>query len=578
MVSFTPSGRNLARVLLLGAVAGVPLAASAGHPTAGSPTVVSTEAGAVRGVVRNGALEFRGIPYAAPPTGQRRWAQPTAAQPWSGLRDASAFGPACPQEARFGITERSENEDCLSLNVSVPADRKPGERLPVLVYIHGGAFVGGSSNLYRLDRLAREGRLVVVSPNYRVGVFGFMAHPALASNGFNGNYGLEDQRFALAWVRRNVAAFGGDQGNVTIGGESAGAGSICMHLATPERSKGLFDKAFILSAGCFSRLKTTAEAQDSGAELARLVGCGMSLDPAVCLRSRSVATWLAAQGQYAQTDPSDLIAISPSVGDRSLPRFPRDAAENGAIVEVPVLMGGARHELRLYVAYAVQAGYAITAANYPKALRLFYGDKEPQVAAQYPPGASPPATYGSVLSSYNPKLSINNCAYLRTADSFRARMPVYEFEFADNRALVLGVGIAPPDPGFALGAVHSAALNDLFPNYSNTSRINAPELEAASQKLASTMVASLASFARSGQPNGTGLPAWPVYRGGATVMLWDTPQPRPYDASAYHRCDFWRQLYPAQLGLTAQNRPTQGGQMPKRQTSRNQVDNGGKLF
>ncbi|MBM5804245.1 MAG: carboxylesterase family protein, partial [Cyanobacteria bacterium K_DeepCast_35m_m2_155] len=512
----------------------------------------TTEQGPIRGVRRHGADEYRGIPYAAAPTGQRRWQLPRAPQRWQGIRDGSSFGPACPQEARYGITERSDSEDCLSLNVSVPADRKPGERLPVFVFIHGGAFVGGSSRLYRLDKLAREGRMVVVTPNYRVGVLGFMAHPALATGGVNGNLGLEDQRFALAWVQRNIAAFGGDPANVTVGGESAGAGSICMHLAATERSHGLFHKAFILSSGCFSRLKTTAEAEQVGLELARSAGCGSARDPARCMRSKPVSTWLRVQGQWSRRNPNDLIAISPSVGDRALPRYPRQAARSGgSMLEVPLMMGGARHELRLYVAYAIQAGQTITAANYSKALALFYGDKAAQVAKRFPPGASPAATLGAVISSYNPDLYINNCAFLNAAAWFRSRMPVFAFEFADNNAPVLGIGIAPPDPGIELGAVHSAALNYFFPKFSNNSRINAADLNPASQQLADAMVTSLAAFARSGRPDASGGATWPPYAGQSTVMLWDAQGPRLYDASRQHQCNFWAQLYPERLSEPA---------------------------
>lgn len=548
--------RPLARGVALTGLLGLLLLVAPVPTPAADGAVVTTEGGRIRGVVRNGALEFRGLPYAAPPTGTRRWSLPQPAQPWEGVRDGSAFGAACPQEARFGITERSENEDCLTLNISTPADQRAGEKLPVFVYIHGGAFVGGSSNLYRLDKLAREGRMVVVSANYRVGLFGFMAHPSFASNGFNGNYGLEDQRFALAWVKRNIAAFGGDPKNVTVAGESAGAGSICMHLATPERSKGLFEKALILSAGCFSPLKTQQEAETTGQVLAGDVGCGLALDPLACMRDKDVATWLKVQGTFTAKDPTDLIAISPVVGNRALPRRARDAAQSGTLLQVPLLMGGARNELRLYVGYAVQAGYPVTTANYPKALQLFYGNKEPVVARRYPPGDAPAADFGSVLSSFNPKLAINNCSYLNAAAVFSQHMPVHEFEFADNKALVLGVGIAPPDPGFELGAVHSAALNYLFPNFSNTSRIDAADLPQASQTLATLMVKAVAAFAHTASPNGEGLPRWPLFKGGPTVMLWDTPAAGVYDASRFHQCDFWRQLYPQDLSTA---NPTQAG-------------------
>lgn len=173
-----------------------------GYSELKTTSIIQTSLGSVEGLLRNGVYEYRGIPYAKPPTGNLRWATP---QPITTLGShifkAHNFGAPCPQQVRFNLTEESLTEDCLSINVAVPADIKPGEKLPVLFWIHGGGFVGGSSNLYRLDKLAREGRLVVVSANYRLGVLGFMPLPVFAENGYNGNYGLEDQRLAMQWVR-----------------------------------------------------------------------------------------------------------------------------------------------------------------------------------------------------------------------------------------------------------------------------------------------------------------------------------------------------------------------------------------
>jgi para-nitrobenzyl esterase len=194
--------------------------------------------------------------------------------------------------ARFGLTEASDEEDCLSLNVSRPRSIPAGRRLPVLVWIHGGAFVGGSSNLYRLDALARR-NLVVVSPNYRLGVLGFMPHPAF-DQASNGNLGLMDQREALRWVQRNIAAFGGDPTNVTIAGESAGAGSICAHLAAPELSGGLFHKAVLISGGCLAPLPTVQAYSTLGSEIAAAVGCRQANREALlaCLRAQPLSQLL----------------------------------------------------------------------------------------------------------------------------------------------------------------------------------------------------------------------------------------------------------------------------------------------
>ena len=252
------------RLLFLGFLVNL-AACSGGTSTQALAPVVQISSGSVQGVVRSYTLpestdtlatksysvyEYRGIPYALAPTGNRRWALP---EPVTSLGSrvfkAYNFGPACPQQARFNLTEASSNEDCLSINVTTPAGTKAGDNLPVLIWIHGGAFIGGSSNLYRLDQLAAEGGLVVVSMNYRLGALGFMPNPAFqmtsSSGTYNGNYGLEDQRLAMRWVQQNIAAFGGDKTNVTIAGESAGAASVCMHLSAPSQVTGLFHKAIV---------------------------------------------------------------------------------------------------------------------------------------------------------------------------------------------------------------------------------------------------------------------------------------------------------------------------------------------
>jgi para-nitrobenzyl esterase len=334
-------------------------ASSSSVPIIGSDSglTIRTDKGAVQGVVRNSVQEFRGIPFAAAPIGDLRWGMPQPALPWEGVKDASRFGNACAQQARYSLTQQSLDEDCLTLNVSRPLDMKPGEKLPVLFWIPGGAFVGGATSLYRLDKLANEGRLVVVSANYRLGVFGFMAHPAFDA-ATNGDLGLEDQRFAMAWVQRNIAAFGGDPDNVTIAGESAGAGSVCMHLISPERVSGLFHKAIVQSAGCLQPMPTVEESLTSSNALWKKVAAKFGCDTGAtagsaaslaCMRGKKVEDLLTAQGEAS----SGVMSFGPSIGNSSVPRSGSDAAATGNLVKVPLLMGGTRDELRLYAAYAV---------------------------------------------------------------------------------------------------------------------------------------------------------------------------------------------------------------------------------
>jgi para-nitrobenzyl esterase len=241
-----------------------------------------------------------------------------------------------------------------------------------------------------------------------------------------------------------------------------------------------------------------------------------------------------------------------------------DALRHGQVLAVPLLMGGARDELRLYVGYDQQSqdpNRMVTADNYKQQLIAKYGYKPEQINEDRPrqilgrfPLQDPrraPEQVGSVMSHYNPAVGINNCLYLHTASAFRrlAKVPVYQFEFADPKALVLGVGIAAePNPGMEFGAVHSAALNYLFPNLSNTQRIDAPDLPADSQLLAGQMQDMVASFATRGVPVAPGLPVWPIYNSGRDdVMLLVPKRSALHDAEAAHFCSFWRQLYPDHL-------------------------------
>lgn len=517
-------------------------------------SVVKTEAGSVTGVIRNDVLEFRGIPYAAAPAGKLRWELPKPPARWAGVRDASQFGSACPQLARFGLTEASLNEDCLSINVSTPKTRKRDDKLPVIVWIHGGAFVGGGSNQYRLDALVRSGNVVLVSMNYRLGVFGFMAHPAFAAE-YNGDLGLEDQRAALRWVKRNIAAFGGDPDNVTVGGESAGAGSVCQHLVSPEQVAGLFHKALVQSAACLQPLPSVEEAQQFGLKVAAEVGCTDPVTALQCLRKAPLKILLDAGAKVAG---SAVMSFGPTIGNQTVPRSMAAALKTGDLVKVPVIMGGARDELRLYVGYDVQAGHTVTAENFMAWLEKIYGNSErekqqripEQIARQYPltEGVSPPAQLGTIMSDYTPLVGINNCLYLRTGAAFARYVPVYQFEFADRNAPVIGVGIpAQPDPGFELGAVHSSELNYLFPNLSNTAKINAPDLAPASQTVADLMQAYWTSFARTGTPTAVDGPQWPRFGLQDSVMRFVPGSSGAYDAWQAHRCDFWRAKYPDRL-------------------------------
>ncbi len=363
-------------------------------PADGALTVQTAD-GTVRGRAGKGVREFNGIPFAAPPVGDLRFAPPAPALPWQGVLDATQLRDACPQARRFNLTEASDVEDCLHLNVAVPTAPRAGTR-PVLVWFYGGAFVGGSTKLYPNDFLAREGDMVVVSVNYRLGPLGWMAHPAFGAQA-NGGYALEDQRAALRWVQRNIAQFGGDPARVTIGGVSAGAASVCMHLISPEATTGLFHQAIIQSSGCTFTLRSLEEGKNAGLAVAKLVGCD---DPATalrCLRGKPVKELVDAG---TVTASSDYRVFAPIYGNGTVPRQGAEAFATGNFVRVPILNGGASYEMRLYVGYEVEAGGKIDAGNYAARLRALYGEHADKVLAAYPASrySSPATALGTAMS------------------------------------------------------------------------------------------------------------------------------------------------------------------------------------
>ena len=577
--------------LLLAACSG----GSDNNTNKGANPTISSNLGMIQGVERNGANEYRGIPYAQPLNSTDRWTLAKPVRSWSGVLNAKDFGSACPQQARFGLTEESLNEDCLTLNVSTPSDIADNETLPVMLWFPGGGFVGGSSNLYRLDKLASEGRIIVVTANYRVGALGFMAHPSLSNNGWNGNLGLEDQRLAMQWVKDNIGAFRGDNTKITIAGESAGSASTCLHVLSKSKVEGLFRQALALSYNCLyewptlqnslarSNLSIDGSTTPVFQRMSSKLGCNRdnpigSNAELSCMRNKPLKDLLEAQGQVADEVP--LFPFAPVIGSGSNGTLPlADWSSNeikANLYKVPMLYGGAKDELRLYVGYDVLLQLlkdpnfnpnALTTNNpfvfgnlsanpptlgqfdkyYALASFSWYGKFQAIIDEyQLASGTITADTLGSIFSDYTPVVGLNNCTYLRTAKAFSELMPLYQWEFADPNALVLGVGIPKgQDPKMALGSVHSSALNYIFPNLSNTSAIDAPDLPAVSQRLSNKMVQSWANFVKSGSPETSEIKGWPRFNQAADskkVMLFGPNEISLYDANIAHRCDFWRGL------------------------------------
>jgi para-nitrobenzyl esterase len=487
-------------------------------PQPTDPAMVHIATGTLHGVVAPDHRLFAGIPYAAPPVGSLRWQPPAPALPWRGVREATRFGPRCLQDPsgdpEFG---RQTDEDCLSLNVWTPP--APGDRRPVMVWIHGGAFINGSGGMYDSRWLASRGDIVVVTLNYRLGALGFLAHPALGPAGDVGNYGLADQQAALRWVRDNIADFGGDPDKVTIAGESAGGMSVCDHLVAPE-SKGLFRAAIIQSGPCQAQVALPV-AQKSSLDYAAELGCGDPQSAAQCLRALP-ANRLRTPVWYYRIGEDSL--SGPVTGTKALPVDPTTAIADGHAARVPVMIGTNGDEFSLFVALQYLRGREYTATQYPQLLADTFGANAGAVEAHYPL-----ARYNSVPLAYSAAVTdgVFACVTDRMADAFGRDEPVYAYEFNDR-------GAPAPDPlrtlPFPVGASHSLELRYLFDIG------GAPPLDPAQRKLSDQMIDYWAHFVSTAEPG----PQWPEFgpdkkrlsfQAGASTVTTD------YDES--HQCAFW---------------------------------------
>jgi carboxylesterase type B len=489
--------------------------------------VAHTQTGLVRGTSAAGVDSFLGIPYAAPPVGDLRFATPRAPAPWHGVRDATTWGDTCPAAASSN-GPRSETEDCLFVNVQRPAHARPGARLPVLVFIHGGGLSNGSSNQMDMAKIVRETGVVGVTMNYRLGSLGFLGVPGLTAEGESGNYGFADQQAALQWVRRNVAAFGGDPRRVTIDGESAGGWSVCGHLAAPA-SRGTFAGAMIQSGSCSSRPVAATEA--AGATFAAAVGCADPATAPACLRALPVGTLLDAPFQPSLTS-----------GTRSLPVAPAEAVRTGRFARVPVVNGATLDEGRTFLAGLVDQGQA----QYEGLVRGLFGADADAVLAEYPWPASgadrfTAAYLGSAVFTDSGFLGgIGGCGTRDLTRELARWTRTYQYEFAHRT----GPGLQPIE-GYEWGAGHAAELAYLWPSFDNGTPI-APTFDAGERRLAREMVQWWGAFTKRGAPSVAGQVPWPRYNGtGLTLSLRAGGRSTLLTDAQYvaeHNCDFWAEL------------------------------------
>lgn len=417
------------------------------------PVTARIQAGVLRGVEGNGVRAFLGVPFAAPPVGDLRWRAPRRAPPWEGVRDATRIGPDCTQAiGRRAILGGGGgvvfgSEDCLYLNIYAPAG-EAGPR-PVMVYIPGGAFTVGAGANYDPSRLAREQGRVVVTMNYRLGALGWLAHPGFQADGegFGGNFGLMDQQAALLWVHDNIAAFGGDPGNVTLFAESAGAWTACYLMASPV-SEGLYQRVILQSGGCLepSSLVSAEAAAQSGPAFAARLGCEGG-DVIACLRA--LPAWRLSRAASLRAGINGPGSWGPVHTDATVPENPAAAIAGGRFTRVPAIVGTNLDEGRLF------ANEVQDMDRYQKETIWMYGDVGPRVLERYPVGEDGPA-YAIAANFTAQRFACPSQALRRQLSK---HVPVWGYEFADRAApFVLPDRIV----GLDLGAYHASELAYVF--------------------------------------------------------------------------------------------------------------------
>jgi para-nitrobenzyl esterase len=472
-------------------------------------TPVMTTAGLVEGTVEDGLSVWRGLPFAAPPVGDKRWRPPAPAAEWPGVRKADQFAPPC-----IGNGPTS-SEDCLYLNVWSPA--KPGEHLPVMVWIYGGGFVGGSTAdpSYSGEALARKG-VVYVSISYRVGVMGFLAHPELSAENprhVSGNYGLMDQIEGLKWVRRNIAAFGGDPKKVTIFGESAGGISVSMLAASP-LARGLFRGAMSESGGSFSaprnpplpgeNMVTLKDAERSGLTIAERTGARTAAE----LRALAPEKVAAAGGGGPPGVVPQGLGMWPIVDGYVIPDDQHRLYSAGRFNETPILIGINSDE-------GASFGAPTQLKPFVDQTRARYGPYADKLLAAYPASDDAGAKQAARDLARDAGFGWHNWTWARL-QAKRGKAKVYYYYFEQKPPYPAGSRFAELK-GVPHGAEIPFVFGHVFP--AAAPKPNAIEWRPEDQALSDQVVSYWSNFVKTGDPNGTGLPKWPNFTPSKPVVM-----------------------------------------------------------
>ncbi|CAG8998535.1 MAG: Para-nitrobenzyl esterase [Candidatus Celerinatantimonas neptuna] len=464
--------------------------------------IVQLKSGRIEGEYKHHVDSFLGIPYARAPIGQLRWQRPLSVVPWKGIRLATSFGPGCMQKPYKGDMAppvKAFSEDCLTVNVWRP--HHFSAPLPVMVWVHGGGFVNGGSSpaIYSGAGFARSG-VILVSFNYRLGRFGFFAHPSLNDNLFRGNYGFMDQIKVLRWVQDNIMSFGGDPNNVTLFGESAGGYSGNM-LLTSHYSRNLFNKAIIESGNGRYNITphlTWKPASDTGVDFAREYGItGNGKQALTKLRALSAKEILGGVN-LSNFKSLDKNYAGPMIDGRIVSEPPQQAYRSGDYMHIPVLIG----------ANSMDFGGVEGHPKTRDAVFRQYG-MDPNIANQvYPKDMSVNVLNDRIAMQ---KLMIEPARFVAKALSAH-HTPVWEYRFGY---------IATEKQRKWSGAIHASEIPYVF----NTLNAAYPKVVTTSdQKMAKLMHQYWVNFAKTGNPNGAGLPEWPQYRRQQDRLFWFSPK------------------------------------------------------
>ena len=505
-------------------------------PACSAGTTVTTTKGKVCGLTADGVTSYLGIPYAAPPVGKLRWKPPRPAKAWKGVLQSTTRPPGCMS----GFTDEGTSEDCLNVKVQMPADAKPGEKLPVMYEFHGGGFLGEA----RTDdgsNLVRTGRVIYVYVNYRLGILGFLADKSLGAH--SGDYGLQDQQAGLRWVKKNISRFGGDPHNVTVFGESAGGASTCAQVASPT-AKGLFQNAISVSgfynyqnnivwsnADCKSTYFTEKQAQQAGAKFAAKVGCGDVADVAACLRKVPAEDLVHAGGQVG--DPTGGGTIGPIVNGTTLTMSPVKALTTGRANKVNLITDVGRDEFNGGVYnndFTKDIVVAQTPAQYRMLVKEQFGSLAPTVERLYPLKrfASPYTAYRTIMAD-----SGSVCPMLQLDKKTSKYMPVWADLNADAD------NPAGEDTTDVLGAQHSG---------SNTlEHFDTTKLDANQAALQKQILLEWTHLARTGNPVAPHTPTWQRYTARQHPVMFlqpgDTSMTQPTSwVQTQHNCSFWNKV------------------------------------